>query len=74
MSCYEGNGQNWQQAARSLHEGGVNVCLCDGSVRFISDYVETQPDTWGTTKPIPLAVWDKLNLSNDGEPIDASKF
>jgi prepilin-type processing-associated H-X9-DG protein len=30
---------SWQAQARSMHGGGVNVCLGDGSVRFISDYV-----------------------------------
>ncbi|PQO26424.1 prepilin-type cleavage/methylation domain-containing protein [Blastopirellula marina] len=31
-------------AARSFHTGGVNVCLADGSVRFIPDTINI--DTW----------------------------
>ncbi len=68
MSCSAGPFPDWQQTARSLHVGGVNVCLADGSVRFISDFIET-----GTSQN-SLGIWDKLNLSNDGLPIDGSKF
>ena len=41
--------------ARSSHPGGVNVGLCDGSVRFVSNGVD------------PL-VWYALFTSNGGEP------
>lgn len=41
-------------AARSRHGGGVNVSLCDGSVRFVSDQ-------------IPLATWQALGTMNGGE-------
>ncbi len=75
MSCYNGDFPDIQQAARSMHVDGVNVCLADGSVRFISDFVElgVRANPPGT-EPSILGVWDKLNLSNDGYPIDASKF
>jgi prepilin-type N-terminal cleavage/methylation domain-containing protein/prepilin-type processing-associated H-X9-DG protein len=44
----------FQQAqARSLHNGGVNVALCDGSVRFVSDNVSQ-------------AVWWAMNCRDDG--------
>jgi prepilin-type processing-associated H-X9-DG protein len=45
MSChavgleYE---RNVQAGARSLHPGGVNVLLCDGSVRFLSDQIDRE--------------------------------
>jgi prepilin-type N-terminal cleavage/methylation domain-containing protein/prepilin-type processing-associated H-X9-DG protein len=75
MSCDAGGFPNWQQTARSMHSGGVNTCFADGSVHFISDSVElgTSPAA-GNLPPKCLGVWDKLNLSNDGEVVDASKF
>ncbi len=68
MSCYSGNLNNGQQAARSMHGGGVMTCFCDGSVHWISDFIQLGS---GYSS---LGVWDKLNLSNDGFPIDASSF
>ena len=68
MSCWTGNTQNVQQGARSMHGAGVYTCFADGSVHFISDFIQL-----GTSSS-SLGVWDKLNLSNDGYPIDASSF
>ncbi|MDD3589962.1 MAG: DUF1559 domain-containing protein [Thermoguttaceae bacterium] len=53
------SGDERYQAARSKHAGGVNVTMCDGSVRFVSDTVELE--VWraagstqgGETKPLP---------------------
>ncbi len=43
-------------AARSRHPGGVNVALCDASVRFIS-------------QTIPIQTWRALGTSQGGEVI-----
>jgi prepilin-type N-terminal cleavage/methylation domain-containing protein/prepilin-type processing-associated H-X9-DG protein len=73
MSCAgsAGGKANWQQAPRSMHAGGVNTCFADGSVRFISDYIALGTDG---TPPGCLAVWDFLNLSRDGETVQAGTY
>lgn len=46
-ACYRPNNGEWWQLvtpASSYHTGGVNVCMGDGSVRFITDSVD--PDVW----------------------------
>jgi prepilin-type processing-associated H-X9-DG protein len=38
------SGTNMFVSVRSYHPGGVNVCLADGSVRFVRDSIS--PLTW----------------------------
>jgi prepilin-type N-terminal cleavage/methylation domain-containing protein/prepilin-type processing-associated H-X9-DG protein len=73
MACAgsAGGKANWQQTTRSMHSGGVNTCMADGSVRFISDYIARGYDG---TPPACLAVWDFLNLSRDGESLQAGTY
>jgi prepilin-type processing-associated H-X9-DG protein len=47
---------NWQVSAKSRHPGGVNVCLADGSVRFVRDSVD-------------MRTWWLLHSRNDGQVI-----
>ena len=48
-------------AARSLHPGGVNVALADGSVRFMKNTVS-------------IPVWRALGTRNGGEVLSADGF
>jgi len=69
MSCSNGNWPNFQQTARSMHAGGVYACLADGSVRWLSDYIEVSVNNSSYA-----AVWDRLMLSADGYTISADGF
>lgn len=48
--------------SRSRHPGGVNVLLCDGSVHFIQDGIDSNTD------PQNLGTWQRLGWINDGQP------
>ena len=39
LPCSGSDGVHDHTASRSRHPGGVHVCLCDGSVRFVTDEV-----------------------------------
>ena len=60
MGCYCGSGNNRQGTARSMHEGGIYCLFADGSVHWISDYINISPR---------FSVWDRLMLSRDGQTI-----
>ena len=47
---------HWANAAQSRHPGGVNVCMVDGSVHFV-------------TNNIDLAIWQALISANGGEMV-----
>ncbi|MDY0170164.1 MAG: DUF1559 domain-containing protein [Thermoguttaceae bacterium] len=64
MTCCTGQG-NWQQTVRSMHFGGVHMSFCDGSVHFVSNWIETGR-SFGS-------VWDRLICSASGLPVDWSK-
>ncbi len=71
-----------QSVVRSLHPGGVQVAMVDGSVRFISDLIEAGlqgasafiGQNADDVKPENFRVWQRLNVSSDGMlPVDANR-
>lgn len=74
-SCLNDNwGDNWGLASSSsYHTGGVQVCFGDGSVRFISQSIDTGnvalPEV--TSGPSPYGVWGALGTRAGGEVVTA---
>ncbi|OWK38163.1 DUF1559 domain-containing protein [Fimbriiglobus ruber] len=56
MGCYSAGNASNQAVFRSLHTGGVNVGMGDGSVRFLSN-------------SISLQSFYQLGSGNDGQPL-----
>lgn len=52
-------GTNYAIASRSRHPGGINCCLGDGSVRFVSDGIN-------------LTFWQALSTMNGGDATPAN--
>jgi prepilin-type N-terminal cleavage/methylation domain-containing protein/prepilin-type processing-associated H-X9-DG protein len=57
MGCTTSGNLETSAMSRSMHIGGVNVCLCDGSVRFIPNSVSQ-------------ITWVRLLSKSDGEVLD----
>jgi prepilin-type N-terminal cleavage/methylation domain-containing protein len=68
MGCHAASSNN-QATTRSVHQGGVFVTFADGSVHFISDFIQL-----GTNVGDDMAVWDRLNAARDGLVISAEAY
>ena len=78
----------WINSASSLHPGGVNVLMGDGSVRFVKDSIQSWPlnpvsgrpagasrsaGGWWVNLPAP-GVWQSLATRSGGEVIGSGSF
>jgi prepilin-type N-terminal cleavage/methylation domain-containing protein/prepilin-type processing-associated H-X9-DG protein len=74
MSC-DGVTGNIQAGVRSMHAGGAMVCFVDGSVHFISDFVDTVASTSNPmVSPAEYRVWQRLCASGDDQVVDHGQF
>jgi prepilin-type processing-associated H-X9-DG protein len=69
MGCYGGDYAN-QACARSKHPGGLYTAFCDGSVHWISDYIDIR----GNAEANSHSVWDRLMVSGDSAPLGSDQY
>lgn len=62
------NGGRSHTTVSSNHPGGVNVCMFDGSVRFISENIDHAPTNDHTDDPID-SLFERLIAIADGQPV-----
>jgi prepilin-type N-terminal cleavage/methylation domain-containing protein/prepilin-type processing-associated H-X9-DG protein len=61
MDCNHTSKARAITAARSYHTGGVNILLCDGHVKYVTDSVD-------------LAIWRAIATRDGGEQIGSAEF
>ncbi|HTI51044.1 MAG TPA: DUF1559 domain-containing protein, partial [Planctomycetaceae bacterium] len=67
---------NLAESFSSLHAGGANFALADGSVRFISDRIQHTAFPWNAANPfdqnnggVGYGIYQRLFSRNDGLPL-----
>jgi prepilin-type processing-associated H-X9-DG protein len=78
----------WTNSASSMHPGGLNVLLGDGSARFVTDSIQSWPFSTATGNPAgasqnpqgawvnipPAGVWQALSTRAGGEVVGADPY
>ena len=66
----------WKDAASSMHPGGLNVLMADGSVRFVKDSIRTTPfsEDWIGGMAAPNDIWRAISTRDRGELVSGESF
>jgi prepilin-type N-terminal cleavage/methylation domain-containing protein/prepilin-type processing-associated H-X9-DG protein len=78
----------WANSASSMHPGGLNILMGDGSVRFVKDTIQTWPFNTISGNPAgasqngqgawvnlpPSGVWQALATRNGGEVVGSDGY
>jgi hypothetical protein len=67
MGCFDSTTTS-QMTARSMHPGGLQVTMADGSARFVSDTIDFKRTLVGCGPP-PRGVWQAIHTRGGGEPV-----
>ena len=67
MGCFDSMTTS-QMTARSMHPGGLQVTMADGSARFVSDTIDFKRTLVGCGPP-PRGVWQAIHTRGGGEPV-----
>ena len=68
MGCFD-NTLTGQMTARSLHVGGIQAMMADGSVRFVSENIDFSRNPSGCGPVDQRGVWQKVHTRNGGEVV-----
>lgn len=65
---YSGSQSESGWTASSMHPGGLNILMADGSVRFVKETIDSGTNNGKT------GLWQKLATRNGGEVIDSGSY
>ena len=75
LAASSGANGSGQSVVRSVHAGGVYVSMADGSVHFVTDFIDSGNFVIGNgisktqLDPATFRIWQRLNISRDDLPV-----
>lgn len=67
MGCFDGTATT-QMTGRSMHPGGLQILMADGSARFVSDTIDYKVTQVGCGAP-PHGIWQAIHTRAGGDVV-----